>query len=107
MLRQSAIIVGPISSGKRHVASYIGGEMRKQLTLDECVDWALSAAGKKNKLRGAGAENASVIEEMIKLLEVQEGDGEAMGGKRSRVAVACCVPTVYNVCHGQTAAKYY
>ncbi|CDI85439.1 Hydrocephalus-inducing protein like protein, related [Eimeria praecox] len=81
--RQSAIVLGPICSGKRSVAAHIGGDSRRHLTLDECVEWAIAASGKKKKLESAGVENARLVEELIKLVEAQEGEGEANGGKKS------------------------
>ncbi|CDJ53112.1 hypothetical protein, conserved [Eimeria brunetti] len=81
--RQSAIILGPLCSGKRCVAAHIGGEARRQLTLDECVEWAIAASGKKKKLETAGAENARLVEELIRSVEAQEGEPEATGGKKS------------------------
>lgn len=83
-IRQSAIVVGPVCSGKRCVAAQLGSGGRRLLTLDECVEWALAASGKKKKLEGAGPENGRFVEELIRNLEAQEGDAEASGGKKSR-----------------------
>ncbi|KAL8270019.1 hypothetical protein Esti_006052 [Eimeria stiedai] len=81
--RQSAIILGPAFCGKCRVANHLGAELRRILTLDDCVDWALAAAGKKKKLAAAGADVARDVEELIRLFETQDGDGDYLWGKKS------------------------
>ena len=83
MYRQSAIVLGPVCSGKRCVAAHIGGAARRQLTLDECVEWAIAASGKKKKLEAAGVENARLVEELVRSVEAQDGEGEVSGVKKS------------------------
>lgn len=84
-LRQSAIVLGPLCSGKRSVAAYLGAGARRLLTLDECVEWVVSVSGKKKKLGGAGVENGCLVEELLRHLDTQEADGDAAIGKKSRL----------------------
>lgn len=83
--RQSAILIGPTCSGKRRLASHLGSRLRRILTLDECVEWTLSASEKKKKLNGAGRENGRLLEELIRHLDTQEAEADAMNGKKSKL----------------------
>ncbi|KAL8443893.1 hypothetical protein Emed_006517 [Eimeria media] len=82
-VRQSAIILGPSFCGKCRVAKHLGCELRRVLTLEDCVEWALAAAGRKKKMAAAGADVAREVGELIRFLETQEGDGDYLWGKRS------------------------
>ncbi|KAL8435591.1 hypothetical protein ACSSS7_002384 [Eimeria intestinalis] len=82
-VRQSAIIMGPSFCDKCRVADHLASGVRRVLTLEDCVEWALAAAGKKKKLSAAGTDVARDVEELIRLFETTEGDGEYLWGKRS------------------------
>ena len=86
--------MGPTYSGKRSVAAHLGTGIRRILTLDECVEWAVAAAGKKKLDRG-GVENARLVEELIRILESQEGDGEVATWKKSRQLLVNSIPLAY------------
>lgn len=78
-------MIGPAFCGKHSISSRLAGGSRRVLTLDDCIEWAIAACGKKKKLLAAGPENARLVEELIRFLEVQEGDMEAASGKKSKL----------------------
>ncbi|KAL8431118.1 hypothetical protein Efla_004639 [Eimeria flavescens] len=81
--RQSAIILGPTSCGKRQVAVHVGSPLRRVLTLDDCVEWILASSGRKKVLASAGSNVYRQVEELIRHIEAQEADGDIIGSKRS------------------------
>ncbi|OEH79817.1 hydrocephalus inducing related protein [Cyclospora cayetanensis] len=80
--RQSAMVLGPPSTGKHDVATYLADGLRCVLTLDECVEWVIGLASQKKKFAGASGEEARLIKELIRTLEAQDDNGDTTIGRK-------------------------